>query len=293
MKLNLMQVCHRLPALRPVTRTLPPGAFLRLLHASASLSSWCRPHAKKKLRPFLEVNQVNFQAAELKRRGRRYLYCLRLFKDLVPAWANWEDRSHEWIELTGESHLQRALAAGKGALLISGHSYGFNRFLAPLLAQKGYIVNHGGGGGRGHDFRVGRWGRCRIGWRYISYGRDRWEHLKAVNAVSKALARNELVSLSIRGAPAGEKEMELDFWHGRFFLESVWFRVFERLRAPVLPFFIIEDGSFRLRIAIYPELRGDRFEMARQFGRTYVQYLREFPECGRIWRAIYLARPHW
>lgn len=265
-----------------------------MLRASAALSSWCRPRARKKLHPFLEVNKVNFSRDELKRRGRRYLYCLRLFKDLVPAWANWQHRAHEWIELSGEENLQRVLARGRGAVLISGHGYGYNRFLAPALAQKGYVVNHGGGGGRGHEFRARRWGRsCQIGWRYISYGTDRWAHLKAVNAVSKALNRNEIVSLSIRGAPMGESGMELDFWHGKFFLESVWFRVFERLQAPVLPFFVIEDGSYRLRITIYPEVCGNRFEMAQGFGRAYQKYLKEFPECGRIWRAICLARPHW
>lgn len=288
-----MQLWHMTPVLRQAARQIHPYWFFRATLASVTVASWIWPHTRKLSRPFSAVWAERFDQRELRKKTVRYLLYLRLFKDLVPAWTNWEYRHRDWVSVEGEDNLQRALQGGRGVILISGHNYGFGKLVPPALALRGYKVNRGGGGKKGNE-RVERWRRPNgLNWQYLNYKGDYWHRVEILKAMRRALMRNEIVHISPRGYREGKPEMEIEFLNRKFFLDPVWFRMLQVWQAPVLPCFAIGDINGNLKIIIHPPLASSGNNMAKEFGGILARYLTENPEFGRMWKAISLERERW
>jgi len=214
-------------------------------------------------------------------------------KILTHGWPNWAEQSPEWTRLEGENNLQTALEQKRGAVLLSGHSFGFTSLVAPVLSQMGYRLHRTGRGHWGDPAE--RWGRdwSLENWEYNSFGQDFWQHVRALNKMRRAIARNEIVHLLITGFPGGEPGLEVGFCHKRFFLDPAAFGILESLKAPVLPCFATCDESGRLLISISSPLAPARGEIMQEFGPLYARYLREQPEFAFFWRKVVQQRDGW
>jgi lauroyl/myristoyl acyltransferase len=292
MKLTVIQLFHMTPVLRRVARQIHPFWFFRGTLVSVTLSSLFWPHTRKLSRPFYAVLAQRFDRRQLRKRAMHYLLYMRLFKDLVPAWTNWEYCHPDWISVQGEGNLKRALQRGRGVILISAHNYGFGKFVAPALAVRGYQVNRAGNGKKGKA--VTRWRRPGdLNWRYLSYKGDYWHHLEVLKAMRDALQRNEIVHISVRGYRQGEPETAIMFLNRKFFLDPIWFRMIKICQAPALPCFAIGDINGIVKIVMHDPLGSSGKSMAKEFGDILVHYLTEYPEFGRMWKAISLERERW
>jgi len=186
-----------------------------------------------------------------------------------------------------------ALQAGKGAVLLSCHNFGFSKLVAPTLARRGYHVHRAGGGKKG-GHRVSRWGKdYRINWKYLDHRGDYWHRLRSLAAVRAALALNQVMHISPRAYDRGEEEAAVQFFGRKYFLDSRWFRLFQMLQAPVLPCFAIAGSGGKMTIVIHPALPASAKPMVRQFAVIVSDYLSRLPECGRLWKAVYLNRGQW
>ncbi len=214
-------------------------------------------------------------------------------KTLVHGWPSWAERCEHWAALKGEEHLERALRGGQGAILLSGHGYGFSSIIAPVLSQRGYSLRRTGQGVRGDP--VKRWGRewSRENWDYDTFGGDFWQHVRAIHRMHRAVRQNEIVHLLVRGAPYGKPELEIDFFYQRFFLDPFPFRIIETLQAPVLPCFAVCDDSGRLVIDIHPALPPATGEIIPVFGPLYSNYIRTKPEFAKFWRRMVREQESW
>lgn len=292
MKLTLTQLVHTIPAIRAMARQIHPYWFCRATLASVTVASWLSPHTQKLARPFATVMAQRFEPKELRKRTTYYLLYLRLFKDLVPAWTNWEHRHSDWVSVEGEDDLKEALKRGRGVILMSGHNYGFGKLVAPALALRGYRVVRASNGKKGKA--ATRWKRRGdLPWRYVNYKGDYWHHLNVLKAMRNALLKNEIVHISVRGHRTGNPEMKIEFLNRTFFLDPVWFRMVEIFQAPVLPCFAIGDINGNVKIILHRPLAACGKNMANEFGDILSHYLTEYPEFGRVWKAISVERERW
>jgi lauroyl/myristoyl acyltransferase len=202
------------------------------------------------------------------------------------AWPNIVDRYQNWVFLEGEEHLNRALDAGRGAILLAGHSYGFGGMATRVLAQRGHPVLRAGMG-LNSPRRLKRQGNgLHPNWRYLSYHGDRWHRIRVLNQMRQALAKNAVLHFGIRGFPQGDPDLEIDFCYKRFFIDAQLLRLIELLNAPVLPCFAVCDDRGRIVVKIYPALAASVREIMAVFGPLYARYLKEFPENSNIWSRV-------
>ncbi len=295
MKFRLMQICHTSPGLRGLAKNIHPHWFFKWTMLSVAVGSWLSPRTRRRLKPFLTAMENRFDKRELHRRGRRFLLYHRLFHDLVPAWANWE-RSHTgWIQLDGEAYLREALKGGKGAFLVSGHDIGFSKFVAPVLALKGYTINRSGGG-KSESKRLARWGRgYRVGWRYINFDSQDgyWQRLAALNAVRSATGRNEIVHISPLWRRTGKPETAVYICDAQVFVDPAWFRIIEACRSPSLPCFATVNLNGILAIKLFPPLPPERKAILQSYIKTLSEYLKAEPEQARFWKAYMRGEESW
>ena len=247
--------------------------------------------ARRRAWIFRAALRDRFSPRDLQVRGRRYLFYSRLFKDLEILWNNWQDRHGEWIILEGESYLRSALDQGKGAVLVSAHNFGFSKLVAPVLAQRGYKIYRGGNGGVKSAGSRSRWGD-HVNWNYLNYKEDYWTRVQLLRTTKNLLAANNIVHISPRGLQTGDEDMAIELFGRRYFLDARWFRIFQMCQAPVLPCFAVANGDDRIRIVIHPQLAPGTIT-ARQLGALISDYISRFPECGRLWKNVYVDRKQW
>lgn len=177
--------------------------------------------------------------------------------------------------------------------MVSAHNFGFSKLVAPILAQRGYKVHRGGNGGAKAAARRSRWGdKTKIDWNYLDYKDDYWARVRVLRTIKDLLAANDIVHVSPRGFQTGDEDMAVEFFGRRYFLDARWFRIFQMCQAPVLPCFAVGTGDDRLKIVIHPPLAPGRMT-ARQFGEILSDYISRFPECGRLWKNLYVDRSKW
>lgn len=294
MNLTLIRLFQRTPVFRSVTARVHPIWYFRITLWIVTLSSWFWPHTMRRAHVFREVLRGNFDGKELSARTRRYLYHVRLFRDLEIAWINWEERHRDWITIEGECHLQSALQQAKGVILISPHNYGFSKIVAPVMAARGYRIHRGGNGGKKTLYRRTRWGKNgEIGWNYINYKGDYWHRVQLLKAIQNALAANDIVHVSPRGYVQGEEEMGIEFFERKYYLDARWFRIFRVCQAPVLPCFAIGDTKGQIKIIFHPALPVSGKTIAKEFAEIQADYITKFPECGRLWKSVFVERGKW
>ncbi len=292
MHLSLMYLCHRAPILQRFGSILPYRWFFHWTWFSTLAAFYFYPHRKRSVAPLLKVVGGNSQR-NVRDLAKRYLVYRRWFNDLIYAWPNWAARCDEWTFVEGENHLAEALARGQGAILLTGHQFGYERYAAAVLAQKGYKVSRTGTGAD-PEKRVSRWGTGSFkSWRYLNYQGDYWHHIHVMRALRRWLKQNGVVLMSIKGFPVGSPDLEIDFSCGRFFLDPSIIRLIESANAPVLPCFAICGDHGHLKIEMSPALAPERSAIMKGFGPVYAHYLREYPEFARIWKRVIDQESEW
>jgi len=293
MKLSLAKVSYRTPGLRLASQAIPPAWFFRWTSWTAGLAARSGIARQSRLKYFRTVLASYHEPARLEELGRKHLIYRKWSKTVLWAWPGWADRHNELVLVEGEEYLKTALDEGRGAFLLSGHFYGFERVVAPALAQRGYRMNRTGFGWRGDDISE-RWGKGSYArWEHINYGDDRHQRMQALAKIERVLAHNEVVHLSIRGFSQGEPQFEIPFFYGKFFLDGPLIEVLEYLEAPVLPCFALSDDRGRFVVRLYPALPPKRAEIMSGFGQRYAGYLRDQPEFSQIWKNVAQKRKEW
>ena len=260
---------------------------------SAGLAARSGIVRQSRLNYFRKVLASSYEPARLEELAKRHLIFRKWNHTMVWAWPGWSDHHDELVHIDGEGHLMGALREERGAFLLSGHFYGFERIVVPALAEHGYRMNRTGFGWRGDDISE-RWGNGNYArWQHINFGEDRHERMQALAKIERALARNEVVHVSIRGFPDGDPQFEIPFFYGRFFLDKRLVEIFECLEAPVLPCFAVADEHGRFVIRLYPPLPPKRTEIMAGFGPLYAEYLRDHPEFSQIWKNVARNRSEW
>src|SRR6187431_156285 len=107
-RVPLIRLCHRVPLFMPMGRAIPVDWYYHWIKSVAPLIGRFSRHAREQQR-FIRLALAKSHSAE---------------KQLVI--------------LQGEENLTRLARAGKGAILLCGHSFGFSGMAVRALAQRGY-----------------------------------------------------------------------------------------------------------------------------------------------------------
>jgi len=291
--LRFSYACHRMPGVRWLGRQIPPLTYYKWAARAARISYYTYPSDWRRARYMRQVLAPTFAPDRVKTIAQKNVVFRQWQKILTHGWPSWADQWNDWAYIDGEQHLRRALAQGNGAVLLSGHSYGFTSLVAPLLSQKGYRLHRTGRGHWGDPAE--RWGRdwSLEQWEYNSFGQDFWQHVRALNKMHQAVKKNEIIHILVTGFPHGNPQLEIDFYHKKFFLDAAALRILETLNAPVLPCVPICDDSGRLMITIYAPLSPTRAEIMKGFGLMYSRHLKEQPEFANFWRKVAQQRDGW
>ena len=287
-----MYLLHRLPILQYLGALLPYHWFFHWTRFSILASFYVYPHRKRSVEPLIKAVGASSRR-NVRDLTQRYLIYRRWFNSLIYAWPNWAGRYKEWTSIDGENQLVDALVGGRGAILLTGHQFGYERYVAATLAQKGYKVSRTGTGAD-PEKRVARWGKGPFKtWHYLNYHGDYWHHIHVMRDLRRSLKQNGIVLMSIRGFPTGSPDFEIDFFYRRFFLDPSIIRLIESVKAPVVPCFAICDDHGHLRINFSPPLAPERRAIVQGFGRIYARYLRDYPEFARIWKRVVEQESEW
>jgi hypothetical protein len=272
---------------------IPPTVFFEWTRVIASLSCNIYPSDRRRVRDLRHALSGNFDNREIRDICRRNIIYRKWLRLLVRAWPNWADRLQDWVSLEGDNHLKHVLENGRGAMLLSGHAFGFAAFVSPILTQKGFRVYRTGRGQRVDQ--VTRWGQngSYAPWDYINYGEGAWSHLKALNEMRAALKQNRVIHASIKGFPCGDPRLRIDFCYQGFFLDPRLLRILEILETPVVPCFALCNDKGRLIVKMYSPIEPATEEIMRVFGPLYARYLRDSPEFSRVWRRVVQQKEGW
>ena len=294
--LSRFRVSHLLyhaPALRRIAPVIAPALLFRWTRLTARIAVYLYPPDRRRIRFMRQAMITRYPEKEIKTYCERNIVFRKWSKHMVHAWPSWKSRLQDCVRLEGEEHLAAALAAQRGAVLLSGHAYGFNGRVGSVLTQKGYQVPKVSRGDRALSAMPWANRASQQAAAKIRYGEDSWQHLRALKKMGQVLAENGILHLLIRGCPRGDPDLEIDFYHNRFFLDRHLMRVIETLGAPVLPCFAICDERGLLKISIFPALPPVRKEIMNVFGPQYARYLREQPEFAWFWRRLVRQQEFW
>ncbi len=290
MKISPVAICFTTPWLKPLVRPVPAPALYRLCRMSAALSLRFSPHTKRFLRPLRSILARHVSPERLAQICREYLIQRKYLNYIEALWRHLAAAQRPAALFEGAEHLRDALARGGGAVLISGHNYGFSRMVGPILAEDGYQVCRAGSLAR--EIVQRRWGP-KAAWEYIYLPKEPWERVRALRQLIGALKKNCVVHLLIVNRPQGDPALGVDFYGQNFFLDPGAFELIAGLGAPVLPCFALcdERGAFKIRID--PPLGNSPEELMGGFVEVFSRYLREAPEYVRFWKPLLNQKPFW
>lgn len=189
--------------------------------------------------------QVQTIARQIFRNQAKNYFDLLRLSSLTPQAISGQAR-----EITGLEHLDRALARGRGVVLVSAHFGNFD-LAGQVLALRGYRVT-----GVAEHLRPERLFRyiCRLrqshGLRYVPI--DRW-----LRPVFRALAANEIVALAIDRNVTDPGRL-VEFFGQPARLPDGYLRLALRTRAALILGFCLRLGDDSFRIIIEPELELER-----------------------------------
>jgi len=280
----LIKLLHRMPLFLPLGRALPVVWHYHWIAMVVPLLGYFSRHAREQqryIRFALAKTHSSKQQTQVARRNlvyRKWRVCLQV------AWPNIADRHCQWVRLEGEEHLAQLASMGKGAILLSGHSFGFSGMAVRTLAQHGYEIVRAGVG-RDPVRRQRQWGRGDFQrWQYLGYDGDYWHRFRVLKTIQEALRRNAVLQIGIRGFPTGSPAHRVDSIYGDFFLDRQILQLIEVLQVPVLPCFVVCDRDGRALIKIFPQLVPGVAPIVSGFGSLYAAYLRDYPELANIWK---------
>jgi len=289
-KISPLRICYTTPGLRPLLRPVSAPALYRFCRMSAMLSLRLNPHTKRFLRPLRSILARHVSAERLAEICRDYLVQRKYLNHIEAIWRHLAPGQRPAALFDGAEYLHEALSRGGGAVLISGHNYGFSRMVGPILAEDGYQVCRAGSLGK--EVVLRRWGP-NAPWEYIYLPKEPWERVRALRQLIGALKKNRVVHLLIVNRPAGDPALRVEFYGQNFFLDPGAFELIGGLGAPVLPCFALcdERGAFKIRID--PPLGNSPEELSCGFLAVFSRYLREAPEYVRFWKPLLNRKPFW
>jgi len=286
MKLSLMRFAHRAPVVRALAKRLPPVCFFRCAGVGVTLSLALYPHRRRSITPLYRLLAADRGHREAWRLGRDFALYRNWLNQMEHAWPNWAERYNRRTQIAGENYLQEALNRGKGAILLSGHYLGFSRYVAPLLAQRGYRILRAGTG-RDPVKRESRWGAFYARpWEYVNYHGDLWQRSRALNRIRQVLEENGIVHVSIRWLARGDPACEFSVYSARFFVDPTLFKIFAGFGAPQIPCLALCDSAGDLSLTLEPPLSPGPERSIEEFKRHYRAWLQAKPEFMREWKRI-------
>lgn len=148
---------------------------------------------------------------------------------------------------------------------------------------------HRTGDARNLSRRNSRWGKhIQVPWRYINYGPDFWDHMRALQAVRDAIQRNEIVHVSIKLLSEGKSDLKVGFGTQKLFIDPKMFRVIGNFDAPILACFPFADTKGNLIIKLHPPEESTADQAPQNFKVLYERYLCDAPQFARMWNRILL-----
>jgi lauroyl/myristoyl acyltransferase len=244
-----------------------------------------RDPAPKPLRPLLAVIGPHLNRQRLMQVSIRYRTFRKYMKFLLRHWSRHNLAARIPFAITGETHLRRALANGRGAVLIAPHNYGFSRFTVPILVRRGYSCARVGSVAA--DKIDACWGAVsERSWEYLSVGSDPFRRIRALRRMKQLLERNTVVHLLVPNRRDGDSNIPVDLYGHGFFLQAATFELLAELGSEVLPCFTLSDNHGRLLIDIGACLPGHWSDAAEAFAAGYNRHLRELPEFITFWESL-------
>jgi lauroyl/myristoyl acyltransferase len=293
MKLSLFRQLHTTYSLRWLARSMPPRWCFIANFIGIALALALYPHASRSVRPLRLLLTERHGARIAGRRAREHLLFRRWQNHLEIGWKNWAWRLDDFVRIEGKEHLDQTLGKKSGVVLLSGHYYGIDRLVDPILAQMGYAVTRWANPVHRESIEE-RWGKGDFAkWHLVDFGGDSWHRARMVLNVRKHLKHNHIVHLSVRGQPRGESSFWVQNHYESFFLEPKGIVLLETLEAPVLPCFTIPDRQGNVVIKLYPPVLPSRELIMESFGSLYSRHLNEFPEYSRVWRRLVRGEAWW
>lgn len=289
MKISPITLCYTTPGLKLLVRPVPAPALYRFCRLSAALSTILNPHTRRFLAPLRSILSHHMSPERLTEICREYLVQRKYLNYIEGTWQHLKPGQRPVAVFDGAEYLRDALSRGGGAVLISGHNYGFSRMVGPILAEDGYRVCRAGSLSR--EIVQRRWGP-RAPWEYVHLAKEPLQRVRAFRQLIAALKNNQVVHLLIVNRPHGSAAVAVDFYGKNFFLDASIFELIGELGAPVLPCFALCDRRGALTIKIHPPLKNSSEELIEGFVGLFSQYLRESPEYVRFWKPLVNQRPH-
>lgn len=239
-----------------------------------------------------EISRPHLSARDLAALCQRQWSFRKYLRLLQKAWPRTDISARLGYEIEGEAYLDSALSKGNGTLLLSGHNYGFSRFVAPILASRGYSVTRTGAF---HEAKFNAlWGTNQNrNWRYIYLNHEPWGRLRALKQIKDMLMRNEVVHMLVLGRPYGEPELQVKIYDRVFFLDGATFRLIEELGPIVLPCFALSGPDGTLDIKMHQPLNSAAPRWKEEFALLFTRYLNSFPEFIRFWKPMLNQDKEW
>lgn len=285
---------------KPLYAVAPPSFFFRVATLRGSLEALT---ARDRARLRLEVER-HLTPDGASRVVRRYLQ-FRLRARFTSVWPQLRDFDGAGdIEVAGLEHLNSALEARKGVILVSAH-FGHSRLIKPILRTHGYSPLLVGPphdapgpqdfppyftrfGSRVHTslLRLPRTSRFHLPWS-VTVGTDIVTELNLRGPLA-ALARNEILIILLDGRIARVGRdipvlgIEIPFASGSVSLAR-------KTGCPVLPAFVVDDprrhGAKAMKLMIGEPLdfqvtenpNADLQANLSQFARVYAEVIRAYP----------------
>jgi KDO2-lipid IV(A) lauroyltransferase len=195
------------------------------------------------------------------------------------------------FEFEGLEHLERALAQGKGVILLLCH-FGANQLCMAALGHRGYRINQIGSQPedwhklvdlepsslerRIFDVRLRLERALPANFVYID---------RSMRPVYRCLARGEILIMAFDGR-AGSQWLDVPLFHRRMNISSGPFSLARRAGSPIIPLFMVRRPGGRHRVVLHPPLEvpreGPREELLRapaiEFARLMEHWIRELPD---------------
>jgi lauroyl/myristoyl acyltransferase len=262
MKISPVALGFTVPWLRPVVKQIPAIWLYRLCQVNTALALRFNAHSKRFLRPVEQILSDHMSREQISTVCREYLVHRRYLGHFERLWQFMDIQQLPAARIQGMNYLQDALSRGAGAILISGHNYGFSRMVGPLLARAGYSISRVGN--LSLDIIERRWG-TQASWEYIYIPEDPWKRLRALKQLTAALKNNRVIHFMILNRPQGNGHAEVEFFGRPFFLDDTTLELISELRAPILPCFALCNPQGDIRIEIHARMSESKDEWQRSW----------------------------
>ena len=290
MKISPVTLCFKTPWLRPAANYLPSASLYRFCRINTALSMRYSSHRKRFLRPIRHVLSDHMSPERLSEVCHEYLVHRKYLNYIEAIWQFMRPDQRPAAIFDGANYLHEALSKGGGAVLVSGHNYGFSRMVGPVLAEGGHHLARAGS--LSLEVVQRRWGP-QVQWEYIYLPKDPWGRLRALKQLIAALKNNRIVHLLVLNRPLGNSAAEVEFYGRNFSLDASTFDLISGLPAPVLPCFALWNSHGAFAIKIHPPLENSAAQQAANFAKLFSWYLKEFPQYVRFWKPLLSQKVFW